>query len=240
VINLQTSARNLTFTLGDAGFTSATATDLWTSASLGHLTTSYVSTYRSDTIVLPEILRYTTLIAAHGSLALKLSNGVPAPQPSFEFYPAASSNSVLAGGAATRVVNSTVTVVGDIGNGGTLTFRNVNGGTTGGSKLISLDYINADVAFTNTACSNCRNVFVSVNGAAPVQAQCPLSGQVTSFSFVLFLYAWLTEYVLQTWDILYSGFLIELAGFQPGAVNTVELSNPSAFAPDMLRIGVAA
>ena len=49
---------------------------------------------------------------------------------------------------------------------------------TGGSKLISVDYINADVAFTNTACSNCRNAFVSVNGATPVQAQFPLSGQV--------------------------------------------------------------
>lgn len=127
-------------------------------------------------------MRYTAPIAAHGSFALKFTKGVPAPVPSFTYYPASSPNTVLAGGASTRVVNSTATVVGFIGEGGTLTFKNVSGGTAAkgsGTKLVSVDYINADVAFTNTACSNCRNAFVSVNGGAAVQVQFPLSGQVS-------------------------------------------------------------
>ena len=57
--------------------------------------------------------------------------------------------------------------------------------------MVSVDYINADVAFTNTGCSNCRNAFVSVNGAAAVQVQFPLSGQVSVFFFFLFLFFFL-------------------------------------------------
>jgi len=203
VINFQTAARNLTLNLADVGFTSATAVDLWTGASLGTLKTSF-----------------TSAVAAHGSFALKLSNGVKAPTPSFIFYPASSSNTVLAGGAATRVVNNTQTVVGFVGEGGTLTFNNVTGGSTGGTKLVSIDYINADVAFNNVACSNCRNAVISVNGGTAVQVQFPLSGQ--------------------SWDILYSGFLVDLPGFNPGAVNSIQISNPNGFTPDFLRIGVAA
>ncbi|KAF8510846.1 glycoside hydrolase family 27 protein [Gautieria morchelliformis] len=224
VINMQTNARTITFNLFDAGFISAKVTDLWTGASVGNSNTSYGFKFHRDmTNLFAEILilsrRYTTQIAAHGSLALKLTDGVRAQEPSFTFYPASSPSNVLAGGASTRVVNNTATVVDFIGKGGTLTFQNVSGGTTGGSKLISVDYINADIAFTNTACSNCRNAFVSVNGATAVQAQFPLSGQ--------------------SWDILYSGYLLEVAGFRPGTINSVEFSNPSAFAPDILRIGVA-
>jgi alpha-galactosidase len=159
--------------------------------------------------------------------------------PSFTFYPASSSTTILAGGAAARAVNNTATVVGFIGEGGTLTFQNVSGGVAGGSKLVSIDYINADVAFTNTACSNCRNAFASVNGGTAVQVQFPLSGQVRYTAFPVARPA-INEAHLQSWDILYSGYLVELAGFKAGAVNTVEFSNPTAFAPDLLRIGVAA
>jgi alpha-galactosidase len=179
---MQTNPRTLTFNLFDAGFVSAKVTDLWTGASLGILSTSYDFIFHGDINFFAEVLilscRYTTPIAAHGSLSLKLTDAVPAQAPSFTFYPASSLSNVIAGGASTRVINNTATVVSQIGNGGTLTFQNVNGGTTGGSKLISVDYINADVAFTNTACSNCRNAFVSVNGATPMQVQFPLSGQV--------------------------------------------------------------
>ncbi|EGN98592.1 carbohydrate-binding module family 35 protein [Serpula lacrymans var. lacrymans S7.3] len=103
--------------------------------------------------------------------------------------------------------------------GGTLTFTNVDGGTTGGTKLVSLDYINADYTFTNTACSNCRNAWVSVNGGEAVQVQMPISGQ--------------------SWDIKFSGYYVGLSDFIPGANNTVEFSNPNnAWAPDMVGLGV--
>jgi len=201
IINWQDASRSLTFNLADVGFSSATATDLITGLSLGTLTTSY-----------------TTTVAAHGCLVLKLAAGVPAAAPSFTFYSAAAPSNTFAGGAGTRAVNS-ITVVGYIGNGGTLTINGVDGGTTGGTKTLSLDYINGDVAFTNTACSNCRNAFISVNGGPAVQVQMPLSAQ--------------------SWDILYSGYLVSLSGFQPGTTNVIQISNPSAYTPDFYQIGVS-
>ncbi|KAK6997260.1 alpha-galactosidase [Favolaschia claudopus] len=185
VINWQDSSRSLTFNLADVGFSSATATDLITGTSLGKVTTSITQT-----------------VAAHGSMVLKLTNGVAAPTSTFTFYPAASGT--LAGGANTRVVNSSITVVGFVGNGGT---------------LLSFDYINGDFTFSNTACSNCRNTFVSVNGGTAVQVQMPISAQ--------------------SWDILLSGYLVSLPGFRAGKTNTITLSNPSAFTPDFYRVGVA-
>ncbi|KAJ7160140.1 glycoside hydrolase family 27 protein [Mycena filopes] len=199
IINWQTTSRSLTFNLADVGFSSATATNLITGASLGKLTTSFTAT-----------------VPAHGSMVLKLTGGVAAPNPTFTFY--AATSGTLAGGAAPRVVNSSVTVVGFVGNGGTLTLSGVDGGTAGGTKLVSFDYINADVTFSNTACSNCRNTMVSVNGGAAVQVQMPLSAQ--------------------TWDILFSGYLVSLSGFKAGKTNTITLSNPSAFTPDFYRVGV--
>jgi alpha-galactosidase len=110
---------------------------------------------------------------------LKLSNAVKASPPAFMFYNAANSSNVLSGGATRRAVNRTH-VIGNVGMGGSLTFTGVNGGRDGGTKLVSVDYINADVAFTNTACSNCRNAWVSVNGGPAVQVNFPLSGQVNN------------------------------------------------------------
>lgn len=120
-------------------------------------------------------------MAAHGSMVLKLAKGVSTTTPKFTFYNAAAQGNVLAGGATTRVVNGTLSVVGFIGEGGTLTINNVDGGASGGTKLLSFDYINGDFVFSNTACSNCRNAFISVNGGTAVEAQMPISAQV-SFS----------------------------------------------------------
>ncbi|KXN82791.1 putative alpha-galactosidase D [Leucoagaricus sp. SymC.cos] len=202
VINWQDSARSLTLNLADVGFSSATATDLISGSSIGRISNSY-----------------TANIDAHGVIILKLSDSTSASPPSFTFYNAAASGNTLAGGASVRIVSSSISVVGFVGNGGTLTFNNVDGGSSSGTKLLSVDYINADVAFSNTACSNCRNAFFSVNGGTPVQVQMPISGQ--------------------SWDILFSGYLVSLPGFKPGKTNTIEISNPNAFTPDFYRIGVA-
>lgn len=200
IINWETASRSLTFNLADVGFSSATATDLVSGASLGKLTTSFTST-----------------VAAHGVVVLKLTNGVAAPAPVFTF--SAATSGTLGGGATPRVVNASVTVVGFIGSGGTLTLTGIDGGTAGGTKLVAFDYINGDFTFSNTACSNCRNVFVSVNGGTAVQLQMPISAE--------------------SWDILFQGYLASLSGFKPGKTNTITLSNPSAFAPDFWRVGVA-
>lgn len=118
---------------------------------------------------------------------MKLADGAATPVPVFTFYDAAAPINTLAGGASTRVVNATVTVVGFVGNGGTLTFTGVDGGAAGGTKLLSFDYINGDFVFSNTACSNCRNAFVSVNGGTPVQAQMPISAQVSGAYLMILL-----------------------------------------------------
>ncbi|CAE6495792.1 unnamed protein product [Rhizoctonia solani] len=202
VINWKNSARSLTFDLADIGASSANAVDLWTGSSLGKLTGSY-----------------TANIAAHGSFALKLSSVQTIAAPTFTYYNAASTANTLSGGANTRVVNSTATVVGYVGNGaGTLKFNNIDGGA-GGTKLVAFDYIHADWTMSNTACSNCRNAYVSVNGGTAVQVQFPISGM--------------------TWDILYSGFKVSLSGFNSGKTNTITITNPSAYAPDFYRIGIA-
>ncbi|KAG9099716.1 hypothetical protein FS749_000578 [Ceratobasidium sp. UAMH 11750] len=202
VINWQNSARTMTFNLADIGASSASAVDLWSGSSLGTITTSYAAN-----------------VAAHGCSALKLSSVKTIAAPTFTYYPASTSANTLAGGATTRTVNSTSTIVGNIGNGGTLTFNGIDGGSSGGTRLVSFDYINADWTMSNTACANCRNAYVSVNGGTGVQVQFPISGM--------------------TWDILYSGFKVSLSGFKAGATNTISISNPSAWTPDFYRIGMA-
>ena len=171
---------------------------------------------------------------------MNLASGVPAAAPSFTFYSAAASSNTIAGGSTTRAVNS-ITVVGNIGNGGTLTINGVDGGTTGGTKTLSLDYINGDVAFTNTDCSNCRNAFISVNGGSAVQVQMPISAQVNPLSLSLLSSGDLRIHHThqQSWDILYSGYLVSLSGFQPGQTNTIQISNPNAYTPDFYQIGVS-
>ncbi|KAF5317522.1 hypothetical protein D9619_013198 [Psilocybe cf. subviscida] len=224
VINWQNSSRALTFSLADVGLSSASATDLITGVSLGTVHTSITQT-----------------VAAHGSMVLKLAKGVPSDALKFAFYNAAATTNILSGGANTRVVNGTLTVVGFVGNGGTLTFNNVDGGASGGTKLLSFDYINGDFVFSNTACSNCRNAFISVNGGPTVQAQMPISAQVVSFTLKTCSdAAWWISGRCFSWDIVLSGYLLSMSGFKPGKTNKVEISNPSGFAPDFVRLGVAA
>ncbi|KAG5638735.1 hypothetical protein H0H81_010545 [Sphagnurus paluster] len=202
LINWQNSARSIAFNLADVGITSATAVDLITGASLGRLTTTYIST-----------------VPAHGSVVLKLSGATAAVAPSFIFYDAAASTNTLAGGASNRVVNASISVVGYIGNGGTLTISGVDGGVSGGTKTLSLEYINGDYTFKNNACSNCRHAYISVNGGTAVQVQLPISAQ--------------------SWDIVATGHLVSLSGFKAGKTNTIQISNPNAYAPDFYRVGVS-
>ncbi|KAK7684409.1 hypothetical protein QCA50_012356 [Cerrena zonata] len=201
IINWVNSSRSLTVDLGDIGITSGIATDLWTGSSLGTLRNTYTAT-----------------VPAHGSLVLKLTNTTPFRLPSFTYYPTSSPSTSLSGGAAFRTVNSTISVAGNVGNGGSVTLTGLDGGS-GGTKLVSIDYINADFTMTNTACSNCRNAIVSVNGGVGQTVQMPLSGQ--------------------SWDIVYSGYLVSLSGFVSGKNNTITFSNPNAWTPDFYRVGVA-
>jgi len=79
--------------------------------------------------------RYTSNVDAHGVIVLKLSNSTLISPPSFTVYNAAAPENTLAGGASVRVISSSISVVGFIGNGGTLTFNNIDGGESG-TKLV--------------------------------------------------------------------------------------------------------
>jgi alpha-galactosidase len=128
-----------------------------------------------------NLYRFTRTVNAHGSIVLKLSGTTAAAPVSFTYYNAAATGNVLSNGAATRAVNSTATVVGFIGGStdGTLVIKGVDGGTNGGSKLTSIDFINGDYTQSDsTACPNCRVAFFSVNGGPSVGAQMPISGMV--------------------------------------------------------------
>jgi len=202
VLNWQNSQTSLNLNLADVGFTSATATDLLTGASLGTITNSYSKT-----------------VNAHGVLVLKLSNAQASAARTYTYYNAASGS--LSGGATVQSVNSSVSTVGYIGNNaGKLTLNNVDGGSSGGSKLVSVDYINGDWTMSNTACSNCRVAYFSVNGGSAVAAEMPISGM--------------------TWNILAQGYVLQLNGLKAGKTNTITISNPNsgAYAPDIYRVGV--
>ncbi|KAI3618004.1 glycoside hydrolase family 27 protein [Moniliophthora roreri] len=199
VINLQTLSRTVALNLADVGFSSANAQDIITGHDLGMISNSYEAT-----------------LEGHGSFMLKLTSGTPVPPPEFTFYDASSGD--LSGGANTRSVNDTI-VVGFVGNGGKITLNNVDGGSEGGTKLLALDYINAEFTMTNTACPNCREAILRVNGGEEARAQMPISGQ--------------------SWDIAFRNYLVSVPGFRAGRTNTLEIYNPSAYTPDFVRIGVA-
>jgi len=120
---------------------------------------------------------YAAHVEAHGPLVLKLSNGAPAGPPSFTYYNSASAR--LSGGAAIRNVNASVSVVGQVGQGSSVTFTGLNAGSVGGGKLLAIDYINADYTFSgDVSCPNCRYAYARVNGGKSIRIQLPISGQV--------------------------------------------------------------
>lgn len=219
LLNWVNAIQSITFDLSDVGLVSADFTDLWTGADLGNAN-----------------MLYTALVDAHGALVYKLSNGVQAVPCQYTTYLATTPPNLLKGGATPRALNNSASVVSNIGHGGTLTFVGVDGGTRGGTKLLSFSYSNADYTFYNTDCSNCRRAEVSVNRGTPVVVEMPISGQVrvvTEFGLIFLLNS-----LMQSWDILFEGYFLSLDGFVPGPHNIVTFANPSAWAPDMYSIGV--
>ena len=161
LVNWVNTNQLITFDLLDVGLVSADLTDLWTGSDLGTVHTAY-----------------TAPVDAHGALIYKLSNFAQATPCNYTTYLAAASSNTLTGGATPRALNGSASVVGNIGYSGTLAFMSVDGGASGGMKVLSLSYVNADYTFSNTNCSNCRRAEVSVNEGTPVAVEMPISGQV--------------------------------------------------------------
>jgi alpha-galactosidase len=136
-------SQTVTVSLAAAGITgSATATNLWTGASAGTLSGTYSVTLAAGA---SQILKLVPVSGAQGSTT----------------YLASSSANTLSGGAAVAACNSCLggSKVGYVGNGGTLTFNNVNV-TNSGNYEVRIDYLDGTAGTTG------RSATITVNGAS--------------------------------------------------------------------------
>ena len=134
-------SQTVTVSLAAAGITgSATATNLWTGASAGTLSGTYSVTLAAGA---SQILRLKPVSGTQGSTT----------------YPA--SSGTLAGGAVTASCNSCLVgkKVGFVGNGGTLTYNNVNVSTAGNYE-VQIGYLDGTSGTTG------RSTTITVNGAS--------------------------------------------------------------------------
>jgi alpha-galactosidase len=136
-------SQTVTVSLAAAGITgSATATNLWTGSSLGTLSKTYSVTLAAGA---SQILRLVPVSGTQGSTT----------------YEAASSGNTLAGGAVTAACNSCLggEKVGFVGEGGTLTFNNVDVSSSG-NYAVQIDYLDGTSGTTG------RSSTITVNGSA--------------------------------------------------------------------------
>ena len=136
LFNLGSSSSTVSVNWTDLGFTgSATVTDLWSQSSLGSSTNSFSAT-----------------LNGHASRLLKVVPASPHAVPSYE---GESTANTLTGGAIVQACSgcSGGQSAGFVGNGGTVTFNNVQVNTTGAYTL-AINYASGEV----------RNADMSVNG----------------------------------------------------------------------------
>ncbi|KAG8626004.1 hypothetical protein KVT40_006405 [Elsinoe batatas] len=199
------TARNLYVVFADLGISTADVTDLYTGT------------------VQRAASRYGTNVAAHGSLALRLSNVVRGrtPTATTTFYSV--TTGALTGNANTQTCAgcSFGRKVGNIDTSSSLTISDIRAPTA--SLDLLFDYINCDVGYLVGNAPNVRGASISVNGGAPVTVEFPLTG-----------YEWTRD--------LIKGYKVRLSGFNAGSSqNTVRItaaSSVSNYAPDFDRIGI--
>ncbi|CEH15867.1 carbohydrate-binding module family 35 protein [Ceraceosorus bombacis] len=205
LINLRNQARNdLSIDLAKSlGIQSATIENLWT----GQKKTGAMGVYSVGSL------------GARGSAPLRLSNIQRIATPNVEVIWSEAESASLSGGASSASCSgcSGGTKVGNVGNGGAVTFNNVVAKST--TSTLLFDYINADIGYLAGQGQNARSLSISVNGAAAQNIDLPISG-----------YDWSADVA--------KNFRVELKGFKQGNGNTLTLSNPSSFGPDIDRVGV--
>jgi alpha-galactosidase len=137
LFNLSGSSANVIANWNNLGFTgSASVRDLWSHSNLGSFNGSFSATLNS-----------------HASRLLKVTPGGSSASTSYE---AESSANTLAGGAivASCSACSGGQKIGNVGNGGTLKFNNVNVANAG-TYILNISYVDADTG---------RSAQMSVNG----------------------------------------------------------------------------
>lgn len=150
-----------------------------------------------------------------------------AAKPKFKFYHADASYNIRTGRATIREVYPGCHVVGWIGmENSTLTFTNIDGGQSGGTRLVQIHYICA---------GGSRDAYLSVNGGPATKMTLPPTGKVNLIAIITHT---AIEQGLQKWDDFSFDFKVSLDGFVPGRKNTVTISNPDGWSADFWRIGV--
>jgi alpha-galactosidase len=137
------ASQTVTVSLAAAGITgSATATDLWAGTSVGTLSGTYSVTLGAGAV---QLLKLVPVAGTSGSTT----------------YRAASSANTLAGGAAEAACNSCLggEKVGYVGDGGTLTYNDVDV-SAAGNYQVQVDYLDG------TSGTVGRSATISVNGTA--------------------------------------------------------------------------
>lgn len=206
IANWKNNSQSVTFDLGSLGITSAKARDVWAAKDLGNVSGSQ----KID-------------LAGHELRLWVLSDiTASAPLQSAAYYSAAKAS--ISGSA--RVVSCTTgtclptgSKVGNINSGVSVAFSNINTRSSG-KKLVGIDFINYDYAFTTAweFGDNARNMTVAVNGGAAKRWAFPLSGG--------------------NWEE--SGRLnIEVDGFVAGAGNSVVLGGfGNSWSPDLVGLEI--
>jgi hypothetical protein len=137
------ASQTVTVSLAAAGIRgSATATNLWTGAAAGTLSGTYSVTLGPGAV---QLLKLVPVSGTAGATT----------------YLAASSSNTLAGGAAVAGCNSCLggEKVGYVGDGGTLTFNDVDVATAG-NYAVQIDYLDGTSGITG------RSATINVNGGA--------------------------------------------------------------------------
>jgi alpha-galactosidase len=186
-----TSSQTVTVSLAAAGIRgSATATNLWTGASAGTLSGTY------SVNLGPGGVQLLKLVPVSGTAGAST-------------YQAAAPGNTLAGGAVVASCNSCLggQKVGYVGNGGTLTFNNVDAATAGNYQ-VQIGYLDG------TSGTVGRSATISVNGVT-----------ATTLTFD------------PTGSFQNPGSVTVSLPLKAGP-NTVEFSNPTAYAPDFEAITV--
>ncbi|PLW23391.1 hypothetical protein PCASD_11914 [Puccinia coronata f. sp. avenae] len=203
IVNWENQVAQKSIKMSDLGFSSARVTDIWTGKDYGTF---------NDTV------QYSQYSGPHGSLLLKLTETKPAPKRNLKRFPAEVADAM--GSARLKDVNPKAKAISMISpnGGGGVRWNNIPGGPAKGDVLVSIDFINADLATGDGDDSklNFKRTVFTINDTDKVYVDFPISGLL--------------------WEDVYEGFLVSLP-LNPGD-NRVLIEGVDDWAPDFVCLSV--
>lgn len=175
--------------------------------------------------VTKSVSSYSQSLAAHGNIALRLSDVEYHPSPAQDIVYQPFSSASLSGGAELADCLSCATgkKVGNLGSGATATLSGFSAAEE--TMNVDFDYINCEIGYLSTQGTNVRAAGISVNGGAVQRVDFPLSG-----------YDWERD-VLRSYRVQLSGFN---SGSKDNTIAVTAYTSYGPYAPDFDRVGVPA